>query len=89
MMKCCVNFSERARPGFALQMWGDNVVAVFPRFKPGVPITAAKRPLKSVTSDPVWKPVPCWDLHQEGLCDSSLQSAVDIFVDAKVCGEKL
>jgi hypothetical protein len=86
-MKCDVNFFKRAY--FDSQMWGDEVVAVFPRFKPEVPVTAAKRPLKSVTSDPKWKPVPCWDQHQEGVCDSSLQSAVDIFVDAEVSSANL
>lgn len=73
---------------FDLQMSGDEVVAVFPRFKPEVPVTAARRHLKSVTSDPKWSPVPCWDLHQEGICDL-LQSAVDVFVDSKVISANL
>jgi len=64
-------------------VWKNNVVAVFPRLKQGVPVSVAKTPILKNKCNPMWTPVPCWELHSEGICDF-IQSAVDIVVDANV-----
>lgn len=63
------------------QIYRDEAFVTLPRLKPGVPFTLGKISMRRgqcVTSATPW---PCWSLQEEGNCQS-LQSAVDIFLDA-------
>lgn len=65
------------------QIWNNEVLAVFPRYKEGVPVTVGATSLLDNKCTPVWKPFPCWSLQEEGNCNA-IQNAVDIVVDHKV-----
>lgn len=62
------------------QMYKDDVILAFPRYKPGNPVTLGRVSLKQKTCEAIISPYPCWSTQEEGNC-GALQSVVDIFVD--------
>jgi hypothetical protein len=64
-------------------MWADKVLAVFPRYKKGVPVTFGIANLLDHPCTLEWQPFPCWSAQKEGTCDA-IQNAVDVVVDLKV-----
>lgn len=66
------------------QIYKDEAIVVFPRWKPGVPITlgVVKLSKRGTSGKPVVSPFPSWELQQEGNC-KALQNAVDIFLDVQ------
>nr|CAR66236.1 yellow-g protein [Blattella germanica] len=65
-----------------MQIHKDEAFVVMPRLKEGVPFTLGKITLKNKGCSPKITPFPCWSLQEEGNCES-IQSAVDIFLDAQ------
>lgn len=62
-------------------MLKDEAILALPRYKPGVPVTLAKVSLKQRGCEADLIPFPSWEMQEEGNC-KSLQSVVDVFVDA-------
>lgn len=62
------------------QIYKDDAILAFPRYKPGVPATLAKVSLKQKGCEAVISPFPCWSTQEEGNC-KAFQSVVDIFID--------
>lgn len=59
----------------------NEVILASPRYRPGVPATLVKVHLKHGTCEADLQPWPCWSMQEEGNCNS-LQSVVDVFLDA-------
>lgn len=65
------------------QIYKDEAIVAFPRYKPGVPFTLGVVSLKSKgCTGATASPFPCWSIQEEGNCDA-LQSAVDIVLDVQ------
>jgi hypothetical protein len=64
-----------------VQIYRDDAIVAFPRFRPGVPITLARTSLKHRNSQSTFSAFPFWGLQAEGNCQT-LQSVVDVFLDA-------
>ncbi|XP_043281352.1 major royal jelly protein 1 [Venturia canescens] len=66
------------------QIYKDEAIVVFPRWKPGVPITLGlvKLTKKGSSGKPVVSPFPSWALQEEGNC-KALQNVVDIVLDVQ------
>ncbi|XP_069685296.1 protein yellow-like [Periplaneta americana] len=64
------------------QIYKDDVIVVFPRYRAGVPVTLAKTSLKDKKCGSTFTAFPCWSLQEEGNCQA-LQSAVDLFLDSE------
>lgn len=62
------------------QIYKDDAILAFPRYKPGVAATLAKVCLKQKGCEVALTPFPDWNMQEEGKCNA-LQSVVDLFAD--------
>lgn len=76
-------FMPRNIIGTRAQIYKDQALVAFPRYKSGVPITLGKVTLNKGSCSAIVSPFPCWTIQEEGNCQA-LQSVVDLFVDTKV-----
>lgn len=68
--------------GTRAQIYNNNAIVAFPRYKRGVPITLASVCLKQKGCEAVLKPFPCMSAQEEGKCQA-FQSVVDLFLDSQ------
>lgn len=71
--------------GTRAQIYKDEAIVAFPRYKCGVPITLGRVNMKKGHLYASVQPFPCWSIQEEGNCQA-LQSAVDVFHDERVSG---
>ncbi|KAK9888286.1 hypothetical protein WA026_000547 [Henosepilachna vigintioctopunctata] len=62
------------------QIYKDDVIVAFPRYKPGIPVTLGKVCLKQRNCEAVISPFPDWSSQEEGN-SAAFQSVVDLFID--------
>lgn len=69
--------------GTRAQLYNNEAIVAFPRYKSGVPITLGRVNLKKGSCYASVAPFPCWSIQEEGNCQA-MQSVVDLVIDEKV-----
>lgn len=69
--------------GTRAQIYNNDVIIAFPRFKNGVPITLGRVSMKKGSCYASVAPFPCWSIQEEGNCQA-FQSVVDLVIDSQV-----
>lgn len=69
--------------GTRAQLYNNDAIVAYPRYRPGVPFTLGSISLKKGSCYASVSPFPCWSIQEEGNCQA-LQSVVDLVIDSQV-----